>query len=120
MNSTVIGSSLEQELSVLGLVDNEESLVSVASKTGAEAGIGDFYAKHSNVNVNVIDDSGNSIEEEGSQFVSLSSVWQQNSYAKQQKGMHITLVSLRRITLYSSDAIDWELISFLLLIAGGR
>ena len=87
MNSTVIGSSLEQELSVLGLVDNEGSLVSVASHMGAEEGI---------------NDSNNSIEEEGSQLVSLLSVWQDNSYAKQQKRIPITLVSLRRISLYSS------------------
>lgn len=87
------GSSLEQELSVLGLVGDEGSFVSVASNTGIEKRNGGI------TNVKVTGYNNTHIEEEekevdeGSQFVSLSSVWEYGKSAENNERAHVTLVS---------------------------
>ena len=93
MDPAVVGSSLEQELSVLGLMGADESMVSAAGAMQAFSS-SSSSSSSSSTDVDVdVDVESPIFEEGGSQLLSLSSVWQHNISAENNHPVKITLVS---------------------------
>ena len=105
MEPTATGSPMEEELSAAGPVGNEES---VASDKGTGTG-SDHNVNHSLLGVNMVDVTTHRDkalrEEEGNQFLSLSSIWQHNtSTTEGHERAKIILVSVSDLTLPSCSS----------------